>query len=54
MFRRLETVIVMEIYDRNGNFVGKKAEYIYKVLVKKQDIIIGLMIALLIGSQIYV
>jgi len=52
MFKRLETVITMEIYDKSGNFKGKRAEYIYKALVKKQDIIIGLLIALVIGSQI--
>jgi len=43
----------MEIYDKDGNFIGKKSEYIYKVLVKKQDVIIGLVIAFIIGSQIY-
>lgn len=52
MLKRLETVITMEIYDKDGNLTGKRAKYIYKELVKKQDIILGLLIAFIIGSRI--
>ena len=53
MIRKLETVIIMDIYDSKGKKIGSKAEYIYKHLLKKQDVIIGLMIAILVGSVIY-
>lgn len=53
MFKKLETVIIMDIYDAKGQKIGQKAEYIYKHLLKVQDIIIGLILALLIGSQIW-
>lgn len=53
MFKILYRVIIMDIYDEKGQKIGHRAEYIYKELIKKQDVIIGLTLAIVIGSQIW-
>ena len=53
MLKILEKVIIMDIYDEKGEKIGHKAEYVYKDLVTALDLIIGITIALLIGSVIY-
>jgi hypothetical protein len=51
---KIEQAIVMEIYGEDGQFLSKQTKYIYKPVLIWRDLIIGILIALFIGSQVMV
>jgi hypothetical protein len=50
---KLQQVITMEIYDKDGNFLGKKAEYIYKPILMWYEVVAGLLVAFIVFTQSY-
>jgi hypothetical protein len=51
IYGKLQSVIIMKIYGSNGEFLGEQAKYIYKPLLMWYDVVIGLILAFIIGSQ---
>ena len=50
---KIEKVITMKIYDAEGRFTGEAAKYFYTSFMPLKDIIIAIMAALIIFTQIY-
>lgn len=49
---KVERVIVTEIYDEEGKFLGKQAKYTYKPLLMWYEVAIGLFLAFLVLTQV--